>query len=126
MPAAPVRLPWTRPPAHRRGSRTDSYGAESGEEIRDRCTAHLSPSTDGCWLNHAETATGLFSAQRFGSRKIPSLKTPRPRNSSSDSPYGPLQNQDQLKVKPQSCPSPVRPRPGLLQAVKEPDGNCAM
>jgi hypothetical protein len=61
---------------HRRKSLTDVFGVEMGNEIRDRFTAHYTP-THGSWLNQAEIEIGLFSRQCLGTRRIQDLKTLR-------------------------------------------------
>jgi len=58
---------------HRRKALADVFGAEMAAQVWDRFTVHYTP-THGSWLNQAEIEIGLFSRQRLGKRRIPSLK----------------------------------------------------
>jgi hypothetical protein len=58
---------------HRRKSLTDVFGAEMATEVWSRFTVHYTPD-HGSWLNQAEIEIGIFSRQRLGKRRIPTLK----------------------------------------------------
>ena len=57
---------------HGRKSLTDYYGTERGDALWKRLTVHYTPK-HGSWLNPAEIEISLFSRQRLGRRRIPSL-----------------------------------------------------
>ena len=90
---------------HRRKALTDVFGAEMGTEVWDRFTVHYTP-THGSWLNQAEMGIGIFSRQCLGTRRIPNLTAPG--SAGLEPTDEPRPRQNQLEVRPQSCPSQIR------------------
>jgi hypothetical protein len=59
--------------SHRRKALVERYGERIGGLLWDRFTVHYTPK-HGSWLNQAEIEISLFSRERLGLRRIPSLR----------------------------------------------------
>jgi len=58
--------------SHNRKALVDRFGEKIGGLLWERFTVHYTPK-HGSWLNQAEIEISLFSRQRLGQRRIPSL-----------------------------------------------------